>query len=150
MILCCEVNTHFCRETGYVANTRFLAFFLLRFDSDKCDLTQTLLRYLVIKTLDWSLCFKLWHTLSDYWSQLGCKIRQWMQCNGWHQGHPWPVSAPPLRLPPLQVREGTAQCTVRSSIGLHNMLQHIRALVLDIAYMYIMQGWNSVHFSLKS
>ena len=59
---------------------------------------------------------------------------------GWHQGHPWPVSAPPLRLPPLQVREGTAQCTVHSSIGLHvhNMLQHIRALVLDIAYMYIM------------
>ena len=51
MILCCEVNTHFCRETGYVANTRFLAFFLLRFDSDKCDLTQTLLRYLDKKTL---------------------------------------------------------------------------------------------------
>ena len=49
MILCCEVNTHFCRETGYVANTRFLAFFLLRFDSDKCDLTQTLLRHLVKK-----------------------------------------------------------------------------------------------------
>ena len=33
MIVCCEVNTHFCRETGYVANTRFLAFFC-------SDLTQ--------------------------------------------------------------------------------------------------------------
>ena len=29
----------------------FLNFFLLRFDSDKCDLTQTLLRYLVKKKL---------------------------------------------------------------------------------------------------
>ena len=58
MILCCEVNTQFCRETGYVANTRFLAFFLLRFDSDKCDLTQTLLRYLDKKIADWGLCMK--------------------------------------------------------------------------------------------
>ena len=43
-------NTHFCRETGYVANTRFFRSFLLRFDSDKWDLTQTWLRYLDQKT----------------------------------------------------------------------------------------------------
>ena len=36
----------FCRETRYVANTRFLEFFLLRFDSDKCDSAQRWLRYL--------------------------------------------------------------------------------------------------------
>ena len=65
MILCCEVNTHFCRETGYVANTRFLAFFLLRFDSDKCDLTQTLLRHLVKKMVSGASDNNI-QNLSDY------------------------------------------------------------------------------------
>ena len=44
-------NTHFCREMGYVAITRFLVLFWLRFDSDKCDLTQTSGQ----KNGDWSL-----------------------------------------------------------------------------------------------
>ena len=53
-------NTHFCRETGYVANTRFFRSFLLRFDSDKWDLTQTWLRYLDQKTAVGASVF-IWH-----------------------------------------------------------------------------------------
>ena len=43
-------NTHFCREMGYVAITRFFRSCLLRFDSDIWDLTQIWLRYLNQKT----------------------------------------------------------------------------------------------------
>ena len=41
-----KTNTHFCRET--TRNVKY-ALFGIFFDSDKCDLTQTLLRHLVKK-----------------------------------------------------------------------------------------------------
>ena len=49
-----KTNTHFCCEMSKIH--AFWYFFLLRFDSDKCDLTQTLLRHLVKKNGEWSLC----------------------------------------------------------------------------------------------